>query len=404
MPPSSAKPAAPPVAKPVPRKSAAGSLAGFCPWAAGEGVRVYLRPVGLMPVAAWSKGAAVPLAGGRFAFSTAELIVRDRPGGAGDDGGDDGGEGRLDRAFAPLSEIMAWGWERSRAVAEALDRQLGALTRARAPFGGLAMDRPRIMGIVNVTPDSFSDGGQFLDPAAAIAHGEALLAAGADLLDIGGESTRPGSSPVSPEEEERRVLPVVQHFAVRGAVVSVDTRHARVMASAAAAGARIVNDIAGLADPDALPVVARGAIPVVVMHMQGDPGTMQANPTYRDAALDVFDWLEERVARCAAAGVPPERIAVDPGIGFGKSTAHNLDILRHTALYHALGCAVLIGLSRKGFISRLSRGEPPKERLAGSLAAGLETLNQGAQILRVHDVAETVQARALWEGLHPVPS
>ncbi|CAO3440346.1 dihydropteroate synthase [Azospirillum endophyticum] len=383
MPPLSAKP----TAKAAP-KSAAGSLAGFCPWAGEDGVRVYLRPVGLMPIAAWAKGAAVPLAGGRFAFSTAELIVRD----AGT---------RIDRAFAPLSEIMAWGWERSRAVAEALDRQLGALTRARAPFAGLSLARPLIMGIVNVTPDSFSDGGDFLDPAAAIAHGEAMLAAGADILDVGGESTRPGAAPVPPEEEERRVLPVIRHFAEKGVAVSVDTRHARVMEAAAAAGARIVNDIAGLSDPDALPVVARTGTPVVVMHMQGEPGTMQANPTYRDAALDVFDWLEERVAGCAAAGVPAERIAVDPGIGFGKTVEHNLEILRHTALYHALGCAVLIGLSRKGFIGRLSRGEPPKERLAGSLAAGLETLNQGAQILRVHDVAETAQARALWEGLHP---
>ncbi|SMH35656.1 dihydropteroate synthase [Azospirillum agricola] len=376
-------------------KSAAGSLASFCPWAAEPGVRVYLRPVGLMPIAAWAKGAAVPLAGGRFAFATAELIVRQGGGLEGD---------RIERAFAPLSEILAWGWERAREVAEALDRQLGALTRSRSPFGGVDLGRPAIMGIVNVTPDSFSDGGDFLDHAAAIAHGGALLDAGADILDIGGESTRPGSSPVSPEEEERRVLPVIRHFAGRGATVSVDTRHARVMAAAIGAGARVVNDVAGLGDPLALPVVARSGTPVVLMHMLGEPGTMQANPQYADAALDVFDWLEERVARCAAAGVPPERIAVDPGIGFGKTVEHNLSILRHTALYHALGCAVLIGLSRKAFIGRLSRGEPPRERLAGSLAAGLETLNQGAQILRVHDVAETAQARALWEGLHPLQS
>lgn len=369
-------------------KSAAGSLAAFCPWAVEDGVRVYLRPVGLMPVAAWAKGAAVPLAGGRFSFATAELIVRQ---------GD-----RIDRAFAPLSEILAWGWERSRAVAETLDRQLGALTRTRAPFGGVATDRPRIMGILNVTPDSFSDGGDFLDPAAALAQGEALLEAGADILDIGGESTRPGSAPVPPEEEQARILPVIRHFAAKGVTVSVDTRHARVMAAAIGAGARIVNDVAGLRDPLALPVVAKSATPVVLMHMLGEPGTMQQNPSYRDAALDVFDWLEERVALCAAAGVPLDRIAVDPGIGFGKTDEHNLTILRHAALYHALGCVVLIGLSRKAFIGRLSRGEPPKERLAGSLAAGLETLNQGAQILRVHDVAETAQARALWEGLHPL--
>ncbi|MDQ2102503.1 dihydropteroate synthase [Azospirillum isscasi] len=376
----------PPISKPAP-KSAAGSLASFAPWAAEGGVRVYLRPVGLLPIAAWSAGAAVPLAGGRFAFATAELIVRQ---GA-----------RIERAFAPLTEILAWGWERGTAVAQSLDRRLGALTRGRAPFGGLDLGRPRIMAIVNVTPDSFSDGGDFFDAGTAIAHGEAMLEAGADLLDIGGESTRPGSAAVSPEEEEARVLPVVRHFAAKGAVVSVDTRHARVMRAALDAGAALINDVAGLRDPGALPLVAEKAAPVVVMHMQGEPGTMQRNPAYEDAALDVFDWLEERVGACLAAGVPLDRIAVDPGIGFGKTVEHNLDILRHTALYHGLGCALLIGLSRKTLIGKLSRNEPPKERLAGSLAGGLETLNQGAHILRVHDVPQTVQACAVWEGLHP---
>ena len=376
----------PPISKPAP-KSAAGSLASFAPWAAEGGVRVYLRPVGLLPIAAWSAGAAVPLAGGCFAFATAELIVRQGV--------------RIERAFAPLTEIMAWGWERGTAVAQSLDRRLGALTRGRAPFGGVDLARPRIMAIVNVTPDSFSDGGDFFDAATAIAHGESMLEAGADLLDVGGESTRPGSAPVSPEEEEARVLPVVRHFAAKGAVVSVDTRHARVMRAALDAGAALINDVAGLRDPGALPLVAEKAAPVVVMHMRGEPGTMQQNPVYEDAALDVFDWLEERVEACLTAGVPVERIAVDPGIGFGKTVEHNLDILRHTALYHGLGCALLIGLSRKRFIGALSRNEPPKERLAGSLAAGLETLNQGAHILRVHDVPQTVQARAVWEGLHP---
>ncbi|WP_448190518.1 dihydropteroate synthase [Azospirillum sp. sgz301742] len=369
-------------------RSAAGSLASFCPWASEEGVRVYLRPVGFLPVAAWAKGAAVPLAGGRFAFAMAELIVRKA--------------GRIDRAFAPLSEIMAWGWERSRVVAESLDRRLAGLTRARSPFGGVPLDRPRIMGIVNVTPDSFSDGGDFFDRNAALAHGEALLAAGAEILDVGGESTRPGAAAVPPDEEEARVLPVVRHFAGLGACVSVDTRHARVMRAALDSGARIVNDISGLTgDPESLGVVAGAQAPVVLMHMQGEPGTMQQNPVYEDAALDIFDWLEERVAACLAAGVALERIAVDPGVGFGKNVEHNLEVLRHTALYHGLGCAVLLGVSRKTFIGRLSRGEAPKDRVAGSLAAGLEAFNQGAQILRVHDATETAQARAVWEGLHP---
>ena len=376
-----------------PPSSAAGSLAGFAPWAkepaAGEGVRVYLRPVGLLPVEAWAKGAAVPLAGGRFAFAHVELIVRH-------------GE-RIERAFAPLAEAMAWGLERSRAAAEAVDRQLAALTRARAPFAGVALDRPRIMGVVNVTPDSFSDGGDFLDPAAAIARARALREAGAEFLDIGGESTRPGAAPVPPGEEEARILPVVRALAGEGAVVSVDTRHARVMRAAIAAGAAVVNDISGLTgDPDSLRAVAETGAPVVLMHMLGEPGTMQRSPSYADAALDVYDWLEARVAACTAAGIPRERICVDFGIGFGKTDVHNLTILRHTALYHALGCALLLGVSRKSFIGRLSRGEPPKQRVPGSLAAGLEGWNQGAQILRAHDVAETAQARALWEGLHPV--
>lgn len=375
-----------------PPASAAGSLAGFALWlkepGAGEGVRVYLRPVGLLPVEAWAKGAAVPLAGGRFAFAHVELIVRQ-------------GE-RIDRAFAPLAEAMAWGLERSRAAAEAVDRQLAALTRARPPFAGVTLDRPRIMGVVNVTPDSFSDGGDFLDPAAAIAQGRALREAGAEFLDIGGESTRPGAAPVPPEEEEARILPVIRALAGEGAVVSVDTRHARVMRAAVAAGAAVVNDISGLTgDLDSLRAVAETGAPVVLMHMLGEPGTMQRNPSYVDAALDVYDWLEARVTACTAAGIPRERICADFGIGFGKTDAHNLTILRHTALYHALGCAVLVGVSRKSFVGRLSRGEPPKQRIPGSLAAGLEGWNQGAQILRVHDVAETAQARALWEGLHP---
>jgi dihydropteroate synthase len=345
-----------------------------------------------MPVEAWAKGAAVPLAGGRFAFANAELIVRQV-----------GGQGtRCERAFAPLAEIMSWGVERGRAVATALDGRLAALTRSRVPFAGMGLGRPLIMGIVNVTPDSFSDGGDFFDPAAAIAHGEALLAAGADMLDIGGESTRPGSTPVPPDEEAARVAPVIRHFAGRGAVVSSDTRHTAVMRVALEAGARIINDIAGLRDAGSMELVASARAPVVLMHMQGEePGTMQSNPSYEDAALDVFDWLEDRVAACLAAGIPLERICIDPGIGFGKLNRHSLHILRHTTLYHALGCPLLIGLSRKGFIASLSRGEAPKERVAGSLIAGFETLNQGAHILRVHDVAETWQARAVWESLHP---
>ena len=375
------------VARKTPAASAAGSLAGFCPWAADEPVRVYLRPVGLLPHAAWAGGAAVPLAGTRFSFNTGELIVR-KPG------------GRAERTFAPLAEIMAWGWERGREVATAVDGQLGRLTRSRPAFAGLDLKRPLIMGIINVTPDSFSDGGDHALPEQAIAVGEAMVRAGADMLDVGGESTRPGALPVSPEEELARVLPLVRHFAAAGVPVSVDTRNAPVMQAVMAAGARIINDINGLRDDGALDTVVASRAPAVIMHMQGDPRTMQNNPVYDDAALDVYDWLEQRISECVAAGMALEDICIDTGIGFGKTVDHNLDVLRHTAMYHGLGCPLLIGVSRKSFIGRLSRSEIPKERLAGSLAAGLECWNQGAHILRVHDVVETVQARAIWEGLH----
>lgn len=376
------------VTRKAPVSSAAGSLAGFCPWAADGPVRVYLRPVGLMPRAAWAGGAAVPLAGSCFSFSTGELIVR-RPG------------GKPERAFAPLSEIMAWGWERGREVATMVDGQLGKLTRARPAFAGLDLSRPLVMGIINVTPDSFSDGGDHAGPEQAIAFGETLVRAGADLLDIGGESTRPGASAISVEEELGRVLPVVRHFAAVGVPVSVDTRNAPVMREVMAAGARIINDINGLRDDGALDAVVGSRAPAVIMHMQGDPRTMQDNPVYADAALDVFDWLEDRIHECLGAGMAFEDLCIDTGIGFGKSVEHNLDVLRHTAMYHALGCPLLIGVSRKSFIGRLSKGEAPKDRVAGSLAAGLECLDQAAHILRVHDVAETVQARAIWQGLHP---
>ena len=251
------------------------------------------------------------------------------------------------------------------------------------------------MGVVNVTPDSFSDGGRFADAAGAVAHGRALAAAGADIVDVGGESTRPGAAPVPPEEEIRRIEPVVRGLAAAGLAVSIDTRRGAVMRAALAAGARIINDVTALAgDPESLAVAARSGAALVLMHMAGDPRTMQDDPRYDDAALDVLDFLESRVAACERAGVARERIAVDPGIGFGKRDAHNLALLARLALFHGTGCAVLLGASRKSFIGRLAGGDPP-ERLGGSLAAALWAAGQGVQILRVHDVAETRQALVL---------
>jgi dihydropteroate synthase len=277
---------------------------------------------------------------------------------------------------------------------------LQRLRQPRPPIAGLAMDRPRIMGIVNVTPDSFSDGGRWLDAEAAVAHGLRLEAEGADILDIGGESTRPGAEPIGADEELRRVIPVIAALAKRArALISVDTRHAAVMRRAADAGAAIINDVAALGhDPDAVGVAAEAGLPVVLMHAQGDPRTMQLDPRYEDVVLDVYDWLAARVAACVAAGIPRERIVVDPGIGFGKTVDHNLALIAGLGTLHGLGCPILLGASRKGFIGRLAGGVPAGERLPGSLAAALVAAAQGVQILRVHDVAATRQALTVWEA------
>ncbi|MGH6991032.1 MAG: dihydropteroate synthase, partial [Stellaceae bacterium] len=275
------------------------------------------------------------------------------------------------------------------------------LSVPRPLWAGFTLDRPLIVGILNITPDSFSDGGDFFDAAGAAAHGEAMLAEGADIIDIGGESTRPGASPVSPEEECRRVVPVIEALAGAGATVSIDTRRPLVMRAALDAGARIINDVTALSgDPESLGVAATSGAPVVLMHMKGEPRTMQRTPSYDDVALDVLDYLEGRIAACEAAGIPRARIMIDPGIGFGKDMiAHNLPLLRRIALLHATGCGVLVGLSRKSFIGRLSDGAAPKDRVPGSLAGALWCWGRGVQVMRVHDVAATHQALTIWRGI-----
>jgi dihydropteroate synthase len=281
----------------------------------------------------------------------------------------------------------------------ALQALLQRISQPRAPVAGLALDRPLVMGIVNVTPDSFSDGGRFLAPDAAIAHALQLEAEGADILDIGGESTRPGSDGVDLVEECRRVLPVIQALVKRSrARLSIDTRKAEVMRRAAQEGAHLINDVAALGhDPQALDSAAATGLPVVLMHARGEPRTMQDNPVYADVVLDVYDWLEGRIEACERGGIARDRLIVDPGIGFGKTLAHNLELLGSLGVFHGLGCPVLLGASRKSFISRLT-GAGAEDRLPGSVAAALIGASQGVQILRVHDVAATRQALALWQG------
>ena len=324
---------------------------------------LYYRPIAMTDAARPPQ--ARPLAGGPCWFSHVEILERRRP-----------------PHLAPLSEVP--------------DTMLARLTAPRAALAGLAMDRPQIMGILNVTPDSFSDGGRFLDPAAALAQAQAMVAEGAALLDIGGESTRPGAAEVPVADEIARTEPVIAALRDAGVPLSIDTRKAAVAQAALAAGAGIVNDVSALSfDAGMAGVVAAAQVPLVLMHARGTPATMQDAPLYDDVLLDVCDWLARRIAVAEAAGIARGRIVVDPGIGFGKTVAHNLALIRGLSLFHGLGCAVLLGASRKRFIGTISGEDKAGRRVAGSLAVALAGAAQGAQILRVHDVAETRAALAL---------
>ena len=276
------------------------------------------------------------------------------------------------------------------------------VTRVRPDFAGLSLNQIRIMGIVNVTPDSFSDGGKFDGAEAAIAQGQLMVEQGADLLDIGGESTRPGSDEVSIDQERARIMPVISALA-RENVVSVDTRKSILMSEAAAAGAKVINDVSALNfDPASAGVVARTELPVILMHAQGNPRTMQLAPKYEDVALDVYDSLAISIAKAESAGIPRSNICVDPGIGFGKSFKHNLDVMRQLTLFHGLGVALLVGLSRKGIVGAVTGEKTAAKRVAGSLGGALQAAMLGAHLLRVHDVVETVQSLAMFNaGLNP---
>jgi len=347
-----------------------------------------LRPTGLLGGStareAVAAGHARLLAGGPLAFTAAEVFLRH--------------DGRVDIAGGTISAVEEWAVAEGGAIAAAVAAQLYALSLPRAPVAGLSMDRPRIMGVVNATPDSFYDGGRLPTSAAAVAHGRALRAAGADILDIGGESTRPGSEAISEQAEMDRVLPVIEVLAADGALVSVDTRRAVVMRAAFAAGARIINDVSALTEPGALAAVAETGAAVVLMHMRGVPRTMQDNPVYDHAPYDVARFLMDRIGACEAAGIARNSVMVDPGIGFGKTMAHNLQIIEQLALFHATGCAVVVGASRKRFIgavdARADRNSPD-DRLPGSIAAATIAAGQGVQVHRVHDVGATRQALAV---------
>jgi dihydropteroate synthase len=261
----------------------------------------------------------------------------------------------------------------------------------------LSIARPLIMGVINVTPDSFSDGGLYLSTTAAVAHARQLIAEGADLLDVGGESTRPGAAAVLLEEERRRVLPVLEALADAGVPLSVDTQKPELMREAVAAGAAMVNDVNGFQAPGALAAVAGSNCAICIMHKQGDPQTMQQAPQYADVVAEVRDYLRQRIAAAEQAGIARDRIVIDPGFGFGKTLDHNLELLRRLDAIAALQVPVLAGLSRKSMIGKLT-GKDAGDRMAGSIAAALLAAQQGAAILRVHDVAATRDALAVWNA------
>ncbi len=344
--------------------------------------KVYLRPIGLLygPIAkeAVAGGLALPLAGGPIAFAAAELI----------EGAPGNSKSRL---FA------------ARALTESHDADLSKLlervTATRAPFAGCRLDRPLIMGIVNVTPDSFSDGGLYDTKEEAILHTAELANAGAAIIDIGGESTRPGSDAVEEDEELERVVPVLEGLSGLNAVISVDTRKAKVARAAAKAGAAIVNDVSAFTyDPESLAVAAETGLSVILMHAQGEPKTMHLNPVYTDVVLEVFDYLEQRITAAEAAGIDRAKIAADPGVGFGKTMEHTLILLANLSLFHGLGVPLLVGASRKRFIAGIAGGEQPNSREPGSLAVAIAAASQGIQILRVHEVAASRQGLAVWRA------
>lgn len=261
---------------------------------------------------------------------------------------------------------------------------------------------PIIMGVVNVTPDSFSDGGQFLDVEKAIIHAQRLENEGADILDIGGESTRPGAKPVSVEEEQARILPVIEGLKKAGvkALISVDTRNADTMQKAIRTGADIINDISALENnPKSLDVIKKTQVPVILMHMQGTPESMQDKPDYENALQEIFNYLKERIKICTDAGIDQNKIICDPGIGFGKTLENNLNILKNINKFQELGCPILLGSSRKSFIEMICPDTPSDARLPGSLASALWGLQENVQIFRVHDVAETRQAFDVWRAI-----
>lgn len=359
-----------------------------------DGSKIYFRPVGTVAPNAIADVDSIKLQPSGLRCAGGIVYYSDR-------------QGPAHNFYVSIKDLIATLDMLVPGVREQLRAHIRALETPLVPIdcGGdhkLNFARPLVMGVLNVTPDSFSDGGNFIDAEKAVSHARAMIAAGADIVDVGGESTRPGAEPIVDSEELARILPVIKELAYDDVLISVDTRRAEVMKQALKAGAHIINDVSALTyDPDSLALMAAVDVPVVLMHAQGDPRTMQDKPEYENVLLDVYDYLSERVASCVDAGIDKSRLILDPGIGFGKRVVQdNLALINGLALFRTLGCPIMLGASRKRFIGAITGVEKADERVIGSVTAALKGVAEGANILRVHNVFETVEAIKMAQAFH----
>ncbi|VAV90121.1 Dihydropteroate synthase [hydrothermal vent metagenome] len=359
--------------------------------------KIYIQPLGILRGCVASEavkaGHARLLAGGPLAFSMVRIIFRED-------------RGQRHEKLHPVSGLEGYvaglTTSQQETISGLLKNICGIRPALKAGNGRILSDwkHPLLQGIVNVTPDSFSDGGQYNRSDQAVAHARDLIRQGADIIDIGGESTRPGAEKITVEKELQRVIPVIEKLSDISVAISIDTRNAEVMDRALAAGATIVNDVSALShDKAALDMVGKAGCLVILMHARNNPDTMQDDPRYDDVLLDVYDYLESRLEVCRTSGIMKDRIIIDPGIGFGKTVAHNMELMAGLSLFHGLGVPVLLGVSRKSFIGHITGEKEAGRRLAGSLAFAQAGYDQGVQILRVHDVLDSRQARDAWISL-----
>lgn len=355
--------------------------------------RVYVQPLGLLRGCSDSCAMFLRLAGGDIYFSALRILIRSDP--------------EVSEQIILVSDLGEYLSKQPSQICSEVEELIDNITRERPALAlnnGLVLDwkKPLIQGVLNVTPDSFSDGGRFEGQQQSLSHAREMISAGADIIDVGGESTKPGARPVSIEAEKNRVQPVIMDLAKLSIPISIDSRNADVMKGAMLAGSHIINDVSALThDLASTDVVVETNAPVILMHSQGTPESMQDNPMYGNVLLDIYDYLEVRIKHCVDSGISKDNIIVDPGVGFGKTVEHNLQIIAGLSIFHGLGVPLLIGVSRKSFIGKITGEEVAEKRVYGSVAAALLCLEKGVQIIRVHDVEQTKQAVNVWQALAP---